>query len=81
MLRKSNQMTIDDISEYDGIYSILIKDNNIWKQMNDLVDFSFVYDLLKDSYSSTMVRIARMFKYRLLKQYYKLFDADMQTKG
>lgn len=58
MLKESRQMTIDDISEYDGIYNILIKDDNIWKQMKELIDFSFVYDLLKDSYSSTMGRTA-----------------------
>lgn len=81
MLKESRQMTIDDISEYDGIYNILIKDDNIWKQMKELIDFSFVYDLLKDSYSSTMGRTAqgvvRMFKYLLLKQYYKLFDVGL----
>lgn len=81
MLKESTQMTIDDISEYEGLYKILIKDNNIWKQMNELMDFSFVYDLLKDSYSSTMGRTAqdviRMFKYLLLKQYYKLSDVGL----
>ncbi len=81
MLKESRQMTIDDISEYDGIYNVLIKDDNIWKQMKELIDFSFVYDLLKDSYSSTMGRTAqdvvRMFKYLLLKQYYKLSDAGL----
>lgn len=81
MLRESKQMTIDDISEYEGIYNILIKEDNIWKQMKDLVDFSFVYDLLKDSYSSTMGRTAqdvvRMFKYLLLKQYYRLSDVGL----
>lgn len=59
MLKESRQMTIDDISEYDGIYNVLIKDDNIWKQMKELIDFSFVYDLLKDSYSSTMGRTAQ----------------------
>lgn len=81
MLRESKQMTIDDISEYEGIYNILIKEDNIWKQMKDLVDFSFVYDLLKDSYSSSMGRTAqdvvRMFKYLLLKQYYRLSDVGL----
>lgn len=81
MLRENNQMTIDDISEYEGIYKVLIKKDNIWRQMKDLIDFSFVYDLLKDSYSSTMGRTAqdvvRMFKYLLLKQYYKLSDVGL----
>ena len=46
-----------------------------------MVDFSFVYDELKDKYSSTMGRnaedVIRMFKYLLLKNYYKLFDRDL----
>lgn len=46
-----------------------------------MVDFSFVYDELKDKYSSTMGRkaedVIRMFKYLLLKNYYKLSDRDL----
>lgn len=45
------------------------------------MDFSFVYDLLKDNYSSTMGRTAvdvvRMFKYLLLNQYYNLSDKGL----
>ena len=46
-----------------------------WKQLNDMIDFSFVVDMIKDKYSSTMGRTAedviRMFKYLLLKSYFK----------
>ncbi len=46
-----------------------------------MVDFSFVYDELKDKYSSTMGRnaedVIRMFKYLLLENYYKLSDRDL----
>lgn len=46
-----------------------------------MVDFSFVYEELKDKYSSTMRRtcedIIRMFKYLLLKSYFKLSDRDL----
>ena len=46
-----------------------------------MIDFSFVYDELKDKYSSTMGRnaedVIRMFKYLLLKNYYKLSDRDL----
>ena len=49
-----------------------------------MVDFSFVYDELKDKYSSTMGRkaedVIRMFKYLLLKNYYKLSDRDLITR-
>lgn len=46
-----------------------------------MIDFSFVYDYLKDKYSSTMGRnaedIIRMFKFLLLKSYYKLSDRGL----
>ena len=46
-----------------------------------MVDFSFVYDELKDKYSSTMGRnaedVERMFRYLLLKNYYKLSDRNL----
>jgi len=38
-----------------------------WRQLNNMIDFSFVVDMLKDKYSSTMGRTAedviRMFKF------------------
>mgnify|MGYP003295403294 FL=1 len=41
-----------------------------------MVDFSFVVEMLKDKYSSTIGRtgedVIRMFKYLLLKSYFKL---------
>lgn len=74
-------MSIDDFSEYSALYDILIPKDNFWRQLKDTVDFAFVYDILKDSYSSTMGRTAenviRMFKYLLLKQYYHLSDAGL----
>lgn len=46
-----------------------------------MIDFSFVYDELKDKYSSTMGRkaedVTRMFKYLLLKGYFKLSDRGL----
>lgn len=70
-----------NFSEYNELYNILIPKDNFWKQMNDKIDFSFVYDILKNKYSSTMGRTAediiRMFKYLLLKSYYKLSDRGL----
>ncbi len=49
--------------------------------MQDLIDFSFVPEILQDSYSKSMGRTAerpiRLFKYLLLKNYYKLSDVDV----
>lgn len=72
---------MEDFSQYNALYDILISKDNFWRQMKEMVDFSFVYDLLSDNYSSTMGRTAvdviRMLKYLLLKQYYKLSDVGL----
>ena len=70
-----------NFSKYAELYNIIIKPDNFWKQLNDMVDFSFVYEELKDKYSSTMGRtcedVIRMFKYLLLKCYFKLSDRGL----
>ena len=80
MLKQKNQLKLN-FSKYSELYDIVIKPNNFWKQLNNMVDFSFVYDELKDKYSSTMGRtcedIIRMFKYLLLKNYFKLSDRGL----
>lgn len=80
MLKQNNQLELN-FSKHMELYDILIKEDNFWRQLNDMVDFSFVYDELKDKYSSTMGRtsedIIRMFKYLLLKCYFKLSDRGL----
>lgn len=80
MLRVNNQVDFS-LSNYIKIYDILIKKDNFWRQLNEMVDFSFVYEELKDKYSSTMGRnaedVIRMFKYLLLKGYFKLSDRGL----
>ena len=70
MLKPTNQLELN-FSKYVGLYDVLIDKDNMWKKLNNMVDFSFIYDELKDKYSSTMGRtcedIIRMFKYLLLK--------------
>jgi len=69
------------INTYNSLYSLIIPKNNILKQINDLVDFSFVYDELMVNYSSSMGRGAinpiMLFKYLLLKVIYELSDEDV----
>ena len=78
---KSNIQTTFRFSKHHELYDILIKSDNFWKQINEMVDFSFVYEELKDKYSSTMGRTAedviRMFKFLLLKSYFKLSDRGL----
>ena len=80
MLKENNQLSFC-LSSHASLYDILIEKNNFWRQLKDMVDFSFVYDELKEKYSSTMGRkaedVVRMFKYLLLKNYYKLSDRDL----
>ena len=63
------------------LYDILIEEDNFWRQLNDMIDFSFVVDILQDKYSSTMVRtcedVIRMFKYLLLKSHFKVSDRGL----
>ncbi|MEG2380063.1 MAG: IS1182 family transposase [Bacilli bacterium] len=67
-----------NFSKHIELYDILIEEDNIWKQLNNMINFSFVYDELKNKYSSTMGRtcedVVRMFKYLLLKSYFKVSD-------
>ena len=80
MLKETSQTTIK-LSNYAKLYDILIAKDNFWRQLNEIVDFSFVYEELKDKYSSTMGRkaedVVRMFKYLLLKGYFKLSDRGL----
>ncbi len=43
MLKQNNQLKLD-FSKYSELYDIVIKPDNFWKQLNDMVDFSFVYN-------------------------------------
>lgn len=80
MLKKNNQLELN-FSKHIELYDILIKEDNFWRQLNEMIDFSFVYEELKDKYSSTMGRtcedIIRMFKFLLLKSYFKLSDRGL----
>lgn len=83
MLKEYEQINLD-LSEHSDLYDILIEKDNFWRQLNERVDFSFVVDLLKDKYSSTMGRTAvdviRMFKYLLLKNYYHISDVGLVNR-
>ena len=47
MLKKSNQLELS-FSKHTELYDILIKPDNFWRQLSDMVDFSFVYEELKE---------------------------------
>ena len=68
-------------SDYAGLYDIVVKKDNIWRRLNEMTDFSFVYDELKDKYCPDNGRMAedpvRMFKYLMLKSVMGLSDVDL----
>lgn len=80
MLKNNNQMHMS-FSKYNDIYDILISEDNKWRRMKNEIDFSFVYDIVKESYSSTMGRTAKdvdfMFKLLLLKTESGLSDEGL----
>ena len=80
MLKMNNQLELN-FSKHIELYDILITEDNFWRQLNDMIDFSFVVEMLKDKYSSTMGRtcedVIRMFKYLLLKTNFKLSDRGL----
>ena len=76
------QQTIS-FSDYSSLYDLIIPKDNLLRQINDLMDFSFVYQELQDKYCHDNGRTAespiRMFKYLLLKVIYNISDEDART--
>lgn len=70
-----------ELSNYPELYDLLIPKDHLLRSISELVDFSFVYDELKDKYCSNNGRMAedpiRMFKYLLLKCIYNMSDVDV----
>lgn len=82
MLKAQTQM---NLSEYSKLYDILIPKDNELRQINELIDFEFVYEELKNKYSTTMGRGAVnpivMFKYLLLKALYPVSDKGLVERA
>jgi len=82
MLKTQTQL---NISEFSRLYDILVTEDNELRKINNLIDFEFVYDELKDKYSATMGRGAinpiMMFKYLLLKAMYPVSDVGLVKRA
>ena len=82
MIKKQETMIL---SEYTGIYELVVPKDNILRKINELIDFSFVYDELLNKYCSNNGRNAidpiRMFKYLLLKSIFDLSDVDIVERS
>ncbi|EOV9529298.1 transposase, partial [Bacillus cytotoxicus] len=68
-----------------AIYDIVVPKDNMLRQLNELVDFSFVLEELQDKYCLDNGRNAvppvRMFKYLLLKSIFDLSDVDVVERS
>lgn len=64
---------------------MIVPKENILRKINELIDFSFIYDELLDKYCSNNGRTAespiRMFKYLLLKTIYSVSDVDVVERS
>lgn len=82
MIKKQETMIL---SEYMGIYDLVVPKNNMLRKINELIDFSFIHDELLDKYCLTNGRNAispiRMFKYLLLKAIFDLSDVDIVERS
>jgi transposase len=64
---------------------MIVPKDNLLRKINDLIDFSFVYNELVNKYCHTNGRTAespvRMFKYLLLKTIYDISDVDVVERS
>ena len=73
------------LSAYMDIYDLVVPKDNLLRKINDLIDFSFIYNELLDKYCLNNGRNAinpiRMFKYLLLKSIFDLSDIDVVERS
>ena len=83
MLKSQTQLKL---SEYAGLYDIVVDKNHLLRKIKENIDFSFVNSMLKESYCEHFGRPAKepemMFKLMFLKKLYDLSDeALIQNTG
>ena len=82
MIPKQQSMNLSPLM---AIYDLVVPKDNMLRKINDLIDFSFVYEELKNKYCHDNGRNAihpiRMFKYLLLKSIFDLSDVDVVERS
>lgn len=72
-------------SKYMDLYDIVVPQDNMLRKTKDLIDFSFIYEELKDKYCLDNGRNAidptRMFKYLFLKTINDVSDVDIVERS
>lgn len=73
------------LSAYSDIYDLVVPKDNLLRKINELIDFTFIYDELVNKYCLDNGRNAespiRMFKYLLLKTIYTVSDVDVVERS
>lgn len=73
------------LSAYSDLYALIIPKDNLLRKINELIDFTFIYDELVNNYCLSNGRNAespiRMFKYLLLKTIYTISDVDVVERS
>lgn len=73
------------LSEYTGIYDIIIKKDHWIRKLHNIIDYDFIYDELKYKYCLDNGAMAynpiTLFKLLMLKGKYKLSDRDLIERG
>lgn len=72
-------------SKYSDLYDIVVPQDHMLRRLNDLIDFSFIFEELKDKYCHDNGRNAidpiRMFKYLFLKTIHDVSDVDIVERS
>ena len=80
----SSQLKLN-LSYYSDLYDCIIPKDHILRKINDLVDFSFVYEELESKYCLNNGRYAKnpilLFKYLFLKYFYNLSDQGVVERS
>jgi hypothetical protein len=73
------------LSKHMDLYDIVVPQDNMLRRIKDLVDFSFIYEELKNKYCHDNGRNAidpiRMFKYLFLKTIHDVSDVDIVERS
>ncbi len=82
MLAQQQQL---QLSTYSDLYDLIVPKDNLLRKINELIDFSFIYNELVNKYCSNNGRNAqspiRMFKYLLLKTIHDISDVDVVERS
>jgi transposase len=82
MLAQQHQI---QFSAFSGLYDLIVPQDNLLRKINELIDFTFIYEELVDKYCPNNGRTAespvRMFKYLLLKTIYTVSDVDIVERS